>query len=169
MNRIHSIFFILCVLLCSCHHSSEPIKETALPISEEYLPSTVRFSADDSEWKAQIKEWADKKLVVNDISELPDDPFGFSEAYSGINFKEFTLLITYNIHNYTIDTYRNRYYRENATRTYNWAVCIKTANRPDDSAESLYFSRYAILVKKIPEDANVNIWFSLGALNWGWE
>ena len=35
---------------------------------------------------------ADKKFVVNDLSELPDDPLGFSEAYTSVDFKEYTLL-----------------------------------------------------------------------------
>lgn len=97
---------------------------------------------------------------------MPNAPLGFSEAYKGINFDEYTLPITYNIHDYDIDTYRNRYYIDKITQVYNWAICIKTAGIPNNTAEELYFSRYAILVKKLPENTNLSIWFSLGALNW---
>ena len=114
----------------------------------------------------KIKGWSNKEIIVNDMSELPDDPLGFSDAYKSVDFDKYTLLITYNIHNWLIETYRNRYYLDNIEKTYNWTICVGASNIPDDNEEPLYFTRYAILVKKLPRDAKINIWFSLGAVNW---
>ncbi len=157
------------VLLCSCNNNDVPPTETILNVAEHYQPCTVVFSSDDTEWLDRIKGWSDKKFVVNDVSELPDDPMGFSDAYTGVDFSEYTMLITYNLHNWNIDTYHNRYYYDNVEGIYEWAICIGTSTVPDDKAEPWYFTRYAILVSKLPRDAKVQMWFSLGVLNWNWK
>ena len=154
------------LLLCSCNNNDEPPTETMLSVSEAYIPCTVSFNVNDTEFVNKIKEWSDKKYIVNDLSELPDDPLGFSDAYKKMDFNQYTLLITYDIHNWEIDTYRNRYYFDNIEKTYNWAICVGTSTVPDDNAEPWYFTRYAILVKKLPQDAKIKMWFSLGAINW---
>lgn len=88
----HLITFILSLLLlCSCNNNEEPSTETVLPISKHYQPCASEFNIRDTEWVDKIKG-ADKKFVVNDLSELPDDPLGFSEAYASVDFKEYTLL-----------------------------------------------------------------------------
>lgn len=111
--RCLTFFVLSSLLLCSCNNNDEPPTETVLPISKYYQPCTSEFNITDTEWLDKIKGWADKKFVVNDLSELPDDPLGFSEAYTSVDFKEYTLFITYNLHNWNIDTYRNRYYFDN--------------------------------------------------------
>lgn len=170
MKYLHFLACVLSLLLYSCANNSEdPQTETILPIVQDYLPSTVSFSVEDSEWVGNIKDWAAKQVRVDNLSELPADPLGFSDAYSGINFNKYTLLLWYDIHNWPIDTYRSRYYRDNIEGIYNWNIRVGTATPPDDSASQWYFSRYAILVNKIPADKDVKVWFSLGALNWGWE
>lgn len=169
MKLISYLFVVFGVLLCSCNNNDDqPPTETELPIAEVYLPATTEFSRDDAEFVEKIKPWFDKTLVINSESEMDEDPFGFSDAYRSIDFNEYTLLVAYQIRNYPIDTYRNRYYRDNVEQRYNWAVCIKTAEIPDNDSETLYFTRYAILVKKLPENADLAIWFSIGAINWGW-
>lgn len=157
------------MLLCSCNNNEEPSTETVLPISKHYQPCASEFNIRDTEWVDKIKEWAEKKYVVNDLSELPNDPLGFSDSYTSVDFKEYTLLITYNLHNWNIDTYRNRYYLNNIDKIYEWAICIGTSSIPDDNTETWYFTRYAILVKKLPKEAKTQMWVSLGAINWGWE
>ena len=154
------------LLLCSCNNNDEPPTETMLSVSEAYMPCTVAFNVNDTEFIDKIKKWSDKKFVVNDLSELPDDPLGFSDASKKVDFNNYTLLITYDIHNWVIDTYRNRYYFDNIERTYNWTICVGTSTVPDDNTETWYFTRYAILVKKLPQDAKIQMWFSLGAINW---
>lgn len=169
MKYLTSILIALC-LLCSCkRNNDEPPTETLLPIAESYLPATVAFHISDSDWIEATKEWADKKIIVNELSELPTDPLGFSDAYKAINFNEYTLLIYYDIHNWKIDTYRNQYYHDNIKNTYNWTIRVRTANIPDGSSEQWYFTRYAILVKKLPADADITIWLSVGLLIGGWD
>lgn len=170
MKYLASILILFSILFCACNkHNDEPSTETLLHITESYIPVTVSFNINDTQGIEELYEWSDKKLIINELSELPNDPLGFSDAYRAINFNEYTLLITYDIHNWEIDTYRNRYYRDNIEKTYNWAICVKTATIPDSSSEQWYFTRYAILVKKLPADANIKIWLSLGAINWGWD
>lgn len=164
--RFLTIFVLSSLLLCSCNNNDEPSTETILSVSEAYIPCTASFNVNDTECVNKIKGWHNKKYIVNDLSELPDDPLGFSDAYKKMDFNQYTLLITYDIHNWEIDTYRNRYYFDNIERTYNWAICVGTSTIPDDYAEICYFTRYAILVKKLPQEAKIKMWFSLGVINW---
>lgn len=166
MKYLTILVLFVGILMCSCNKNDEPPVETVLSVSESYLPCTVSFYTNDTEWMEKIKGWWNKEIIVNDLSELPDDPLGFSDAYKSVDFDEYTLLITYNIHNWQIETYRNRYYLDNIDKIYNWTICVGTSTIPDDNAEPLYFTRYAILVKKLPPDAKINIWFSMGAVNW---
>lgn len=158
------------LLLSGCNNNDdEPLTETPLPVSVAYVPVTVSFNSSDTEFKEEIKKLSGKQFVVNDVSELPDDPMGFSNAYQGINFEQYTLLITYDTYNWTIDSYRNRYYFDHSNKSYNWVVCVGTATRPDSSKEDYNFTRYSLLVSKIPAEATVKMWFSYGALNWDWD
>lgn len=161
-----SIIFVLIglvtlLLLGACSKNDEVPAETALSIAESYLPCTVSFNSSDMEWMDKVKGWSGSEFVVNDLSELPDDPLGFSDAYKKVNFSEYTLLITYKLHKWQIDTYRIRYYLDNIEGTYNWSISIGISTVPDDNAEPLYFTRYALLVHKLPKDAEVRMWFSL--------
>lgn len=156
------------VTFSSCNKNDEPPSEINLPIIRQYLPVTVQFAADDNEWKEKIKGWANKKVIVNVAAELPDDPLGFSAAYKGVDFSDYTLLITYDVRDWEMETYDNRYYRDNVEKSYNWTIGIGTSTPPSDNPEQMYFTRYAILVKKLPQDATLNIWFSHRALNWDW-
>lgn len=167
---ISAVLVVLCAMFCSCNrHEDEPSGETTLHITRSYLPGTVVFYSDDSDWIDKIKDWPNKTFVVNDLSELPDDPLGFPEAYKAVNYNDHTLLIAYDIRNWPIDTYSNWYYRDNAEGTYNWAIRLGTSTVPDESAKERYFTRYAILVKKLPADSKVNIYFSIGAIGWDWD
>ncbi len=156
------------VTFSSCNKNDEPPSEVNLPIIRQYLPVTVQFAADDAEWKKKIKGWANRKVIVNNLEELPEDPIGFSAAYKGVNYNDYTLLITYSVEDWDIETYDNRFYRDNVEKTYNWTIGLGTSTPPSDSPEQLYFTRYAILVKKLPQDATLNIWFSYRALDWDW-
>lgn len=160
---------MLLALLASCNHNDEPPLEANLSVAEQYMPANTVFNADDKEFLDKVKGYADKTMVINSLAELNDDPFGFSDAYKGIDFDEYTLLVAYWLHDMKIDTFRNRYYRDTKEKTYNWAIHIGTSTPPDESPEQLEFTRFAILVKKLPADADIRIWKSIGALNWDWE
>lgn len=148
---------VLLLLLGSCNRNDEVPDEMALSITESYLPCTVSFNSSDKEWMDKVQGWSGKEFIVNDLSELPDDPLGFSDAYKKVNFNENTLLITYQLHKWQIETYRIRYYLNNIEGTYNWSISVGTSTVPDDNAEPLYFTRYAILVHKLTKDAKVRM------------
>lgn len=156
------------VTLTSCNNNDEPPSEVNLPIIRQYLPVTVQFAADDAEWKEKVKGWTNKKVIINSPTDLPDDPIGFSAAYKGVNFNEYALLVTYSVEDWEIETYDNRYYRNNVKKTFNWTIGLGASMPYGDNPEQLYFTRYAILVKKLPADATLNIWFSYRALDWDW-
>lgn len=165
MKLLSYLLIVSTVLsLTSCKNNDEPPTETLLPVVNAYVPETIRFDKNDTETVEKIKAFDDKTIVVNDASELPDDPIGFSNAYSGINFENYTLLLAYNVYDWTIDTYGHRYYYDYRDGAFNWAIRIGSATKPGSG--DLKFSRYALLVHKIPEGSKVKIWFSLGALNW---
>lgn len=157
----------LVALFClgACSKNDEVPAETALSIVESYLPCTVSFNSSDSEWMDKVNGWRGKEFVVNNPTELPDDPIGFSDAYTKVNFNEYTLLLQYQVHRWKIDTYRTRYYINNIEGTYNWTISVGTSTVPDDNAEPLYFTRYAILVHKLPKDAKLQMWFSLNDIS----
>lgn len=170
MKYIKSIMLVLSIIICSCtNNNNEPPLETQLPVVQSYLPATVEFNINDSEWIEKIKPWADARLIVNDLSELPTDPVVYSNAFNGIDFSRYTLLIAFEIHDWTIDTYRTRFFRENIDGTYNWTYSVGTTTIPGNDSETRYFTRFAVLVNKLPADAEVKMWLSLGALNWGFE
>lgn len=169
MKYIHLVIMVLAFVLCSCNNNDEPKNEINLPIIDSYLPMTVAVDIDDSESREIFRKWTDKDIVVNSLSELPDDPFGSSEAFKNINFDDYTLLITYNVHFWTIDTYRCRYFID-MEGAYNWAICIKSSdiNVDVDNIKQLYFTRHAIVVQKLPPDKDVSIWYSVGSIGWDW-
>lgn len=164
-----SIFLLsLIAVLCSCNRNDEPPLEVALPITETFLPATIEFDANmiDDEQKRNLIHLVNNQHIVNDASELPVDPMGFSDAYRKVNFKESTLLIKYVLHDYTIDTYHNIYFRNTKENSYNWSINIGTASDTNFDSDQLRFTRFAILVNKLPADANFKSWFGLSQFGW---
>lgn len=170
MKYLNLFILSLGLLLCSCNRNNDVPTETLMSITQQYLPATVVFQQSDKDFLDKAIELHDKKFIINSLSELESDPFGFSDAYRGIDFDNYTLLIIYKLHDWVIDTYRNRYYRNNLDKTYNWAILVGSSTVPGEPVDdTLYFTRFAILVNKVPQDTDVVMWLSLGALNWGWE
>lgn len=169
MKYFASLLLVVCMALWSCSSDNEPSTETALPVEAAYLPGSVQFSLDDTDWVEKIKKWSNRKFVVNSLRDLPNDPLGFNEDFLDINFDECTLLLAYDIHNYPIDSYRTRYYLDNTEDTYCWMVIVGTNDMPNQWGEEWYFTRYALLVKKLPADAHVKFGLASTAINWDWE
>ncbi len=145
--------------------------EVNLPINTQYLPSGVIFDVTDADFKETVKPWLNKKLIVNSVDEMPDDPLGFNESYYKINFNNNTLLLYYDLDFYNIVSYQNRYYRNNIEKSYYWSIQIGIngkLNEDDNNIEKVIFSRYALLVPKLPENADVNVYISLTDHNWDW-
>lgn len=166
------LFIVFSIIFCSCNKNDDPELEVNLPITETFLPVSVDFNVNDidTEQKRQLTHLVNNEHIVNDISEIPEDPLGLNEthgsSFSKINFKEYTLLIKYVLHDWSIDTYNNRFYRNTKEGTYNWTVNVGTVSISDDSSDDLRFSRFAILVKKLPADAKITSWFGLTYLGW---
>ena len=165
MKYVALLISILLLFLCSCNNNDEPETEIPLPIVKEYLPSTMQIN--ESEFDENYLKLANNGLVVTQLSELPDDPFGFNEAFMSIDFSKYTLLLQYVIHDWKIDTYKNIWSWNNYNENYGWVAAFQTATEPGPNPEKYYFTRCAILVNKLPENANVKCLMSLGAINRG--
>lgn len=166
MKYISVLCLIVGVIFCACNHNDEVELEIALPISATFLPATIESNINsiDDEQKRALIHLVNNQYIVNDASQLPNDPIGFSDTYRNINFDENTLLIKYMLHDYAIDTYSNRYYRNTKENSYNWSVNIGTASDTDIVTDFNFFTRFAILVKKLPADAKVKFWYGLTQL-----
>lgn len=121
---------------------------------------------DDKELTDQYLKLSKETIVVRSKEELPDDPTGLPEAYSYINFKQNTLLINYLIHDWRIDTYSNRYVRDNLNKTYSWTITIGSADCNVDH-DRLFFTRFSILVPAIPENGDVQVWYGVHQIGQG--
>lgn len=172
MKYLSLIVIALSLALCSCNNNDETPPEIVLPISETFVPVSVDFNINDidQEQKRQLIHLVNNDHVVNSASEIPDDPMGLDDTYgssfSTINFREYTLLIKYLLHDWTIDTYSNRYFRNTEDNSYNWAVNIGTVSDTDVDLDDMRFTRFAILVKKLPADAKFRSWYGLTELGW---
>lgn len=169
MKFLNYILITLCLILCSCNHSEEPPAEVSLPIERQYRPATVEFQITDEDFVEKVKEFDNKDFIVRSVDELPDDPLGFSEAYRKINFNQSDLFIAYRIYRWDFESYVNRFYRNRIENKYNWEIHLGVAEKPDTESTTRYFNRFAIKVKKLPENADVKFWISLSALNWDWD
>lgn len=168
--RIFSCLIIaLSLILCSCNNN-EPVTTIGLPISETYIPATIEINVKtiDDDLKHNLLQLVNRNAhIVNSRDELPADPIGVSEAFNRINFNEYTLLILYLLHDYTLDTYRNTFYLQTQENLYNWSVNIGTSSDLDNNdTDELFFTRFAIVVKKLPADAQVRGWYGLTNLGW---
>ena len=164
MKRLGFLIFIISLFFCSCNNN-EPDLQIELPINAVFLPATIDINkADiDQQEREGIMKLVNNKHIVNDVSELPNDPIGQNEAFHNINYKEHTLLIMYQFRSWTIDTYSNLFYRNTEENSYNWVVRLGTTGNDDDT-EVVHLTRFAILVKKLPDGADVITWTSLTQL-----
>ena len=157
------LFIAISLFLCSCNNNDDPSLEIALPIDGTFIPASVDLNLNqiDEEQRRNIILLTTNEHIINDASELPVDPIGFSETFKEIDFSKYTLLIKYVLHDYSIDTYSNSYYRNTRDNSYNWTVNIGTTSDTGINNDVIYLTRFAIYVNKIPADAQVISWFSL--------
>lgn len=165
MKQFVLLITIITLLFCSCNNNKEPDLEIELPINSEFIPASIEINSAemDEQEKEEIMNLVNNKHIVNDISELPNDPIGQNEAFYKINFQENTLLIMYIYHRGSIDAYTNRFYRNTGDNSYNWVVKLGVTMEDDDS-EVIKLTRFAILVKKLPADAVIENWWNLKEL-----
>ncbi len=171
MKYLSLIIIAFSIFITACNHNNQPPTTVNLPINEQFLPMNVEFNMSDTEYKQQTRPWWDKGVVVNSSEEIPNDPFGFQESYYKINFKNNTLLLYYQIHDYNVVSITNMFYRNTVENTYNWSINLGISGdiNEGDKIEKAIISRFAILVPKLPTDANVKFWHGLRDHNWNWD
>lgn len=154
---------MITLLVCSCNNNKEPDLEIELPINSVFIPATIEINRAemDEQEREEIMNLVYNKHIVNDISELPNDPIGQNEAFYKINYQENTLLLMYIYHIWPIDTYANRFYRDTDDDSFNWVVKIGITPANEDDTEIIQLTRFAILVRKLPADAVIETWSSL--------
>lgn len=166
MRRLGLFVFILSMLLCSCNNNNEPDLVIELPINSVYVPVSIEINkADlDEQERKELLNLANNKHIVNDVSEVPNDPIGKNQAFYNVNYNENTLLIMYIFKTWPIETYSNLFYRNTEDNSYNWLVKLGTFLGYDEDSEAIQFTRLAILVRKLPAEADVQTWYSITQL-----
>lgn len=166
MKQLGFLIILITLLFCSCNNNNEPDLEIELPINSVFIPASIDFNKTDLDdhLREEIMNLVNTKHIVNDISELPNDPIGQNEAFFKIDYKEHTLLIMYLFKGWSIDTYSNRFYRNTKENNYNWVVKLGTITDIDYNTDVIQLTRFAILVRKLPVDAEVQTWYSLTQL-----
>lgn len=163
MKQLSLLIFMTTMLFCSCNNNREPDLEIELPINSAFIPATIEIDKNElsEQERAEIMSLVNNKHIVNDIAELPGDPIGYNDAFYKIDFQANTLLIMYIYHTWDIDSYANRFYRNTNDNSFNWAVRLGITTKDDEDTEFIQFTRFAILVKKLPVDATVETWSSV--------
>lgn len=161
MKYIHlSLILFLFGFISSCGGNDDTPAESQIPIQSEFLPSGISFDTTDKNFYDVCRQWSDTHWVVNSAKDLPKDPIGFTDSYKNINYSQYSLLIVYRLHNCTIDTYSNGLIKNNLEDTYNWTISIGSSDLGSDNYDTLTFTRFAIKVEKVPDDANLKVWWN---------
>ncbi|MBO4965225.1 MAG: hypothetical protein J6C81_03040 [Muribaculaceae bacterium] len=160
MNVKYFLFLLIPFLLTGCDKNDDLPMEVSLPISREFIPVSVTFEKTDTEAAEKYRPWNDKTFTVNSASELPDDPIGIPDWYSKIDFENYTVLIHYRLHSFTIRSYSNIFYRNTVERTYNWIISLGIEDDDDERGTDVALTRFCIMVPKLPADAKVLFWSS---------
>lgn len=161
MKQLVYLTIITALLLCSCNNNNEPDLEIELPINSVFIPVTIKINKNDidEQEREEIMNLINTKHIVNDASEVPSDPIGQNKAFYNINYNEQTLLIMYLYKRWTFETYSNRFYRNTKENSYNWVLRLGMT-MDDDDTEFVQLTRFAILVRKLPADTDVQTWYS---------
>lgn len=163
MKFLSTVIFVFSLLFCACNKNNEPELEMVLPITTSFIPTSVDLNKNDLDdvQREQIKYLTSHEHIVNNISDLPEDPIGHDEVFRKLNYQENTLLILYLLHYWTIDTYSNRFYKNTKENTFNWVVRLGSAyEEGENNSDKTQLTRFAILVKKLPENAELKTWYS---------
>lgn len=167
MKYLSFLLIAFSVLFCSCNKNDEPALNIELPIISVFIPETIDINKTeiDEQERAEIMNLVNNQHIINDVSEVPNDPIGKNEVFYNINYKEQTLLIMYHFKMWPIITYNNQFYRNTQENTYNWVVKLGTTSDFDEDSDTVQLTRFAILVRKLPLNAEVKTWYSLTNLS----
>lgn len=169
MKRICYFLYLFCMLMCSCSHNNDgPQSETRLPIQEIFMPLGLWIEHSDTD-APFFQELSKKLFVVNSPDELPDDRLGFTEAYKKADFKNYTMLIYYQLHRWEVESCQYRFVRLNLEKKYNWTITMRVDADNEPYPEMRCISRFAIMVNKIPAGWDVTATLGLSDYNWSWD
>lgn len=168
--RHAAILIPLLAALIGCNRS-EPSGQTRLPIHAEMLPAVAVIDADVSEAREKMKGWAGRIIQVNSADDLPDDPFGFTPAYSSLSYSTETLLLWYNAFpDFHLESTRQWFIRDNSDNTYRWNMDLGGSfSRTGKQVEKVTYVRMAIVVAKLPDMAEVSVAYGISDYSWDWE
>ena len=172
MNRIAIITLLAAsaVAFSSCGgKDDEPSTDQTITITESYMPAGVGFDKTDTQFMKRCQKWNETNIVVNSANDLPDDPLGFSPSYSKIDFSRNTLLLTYRLHRWTIDTYSDDYTYNLATGTYDWSITLGATFFDEEESDEVHFTRFAVLVPKQPAGATTRVSVTLKDTSFNWD
>lgn len=169
MRAIKFVMVAAVAVMGACNHHSEPSGNVSMRIITEYMPATVTVERGDTDMLERCREWLDQTPVVNSASELPDDPLGFPEYYQKLDYENNTLLLAYMMHRWKIETYSNMYVRNYTEDYYDWYIGLGSSEYDMELTDKVNFTRFAILVPKIPEAGKTRVLWSLRDLAWDWD
>ncbi len=118
-----------------------------------------------------MKGWAGRIIQVNSADDLPDDPFGFTPAYSSLSYSTETLLLWYNAFpDFHLESTRQWFIRDNSDNTYRWNMDLGGSfSRTGKQVEKVTYVRMAIVVAKLPDMAEVSVAYGISDYSWDWE
>lgn len=169
MKYLNILIVALCLCLSSCGGNDEPKANVEINIYDSFLPSNITINRSDIKLIEECKKFTNQTLVVNSKSDLPNDPFSTAETFSKIGFNNQSLLICYQVHSYDILSYHNRFVKNNSDKTYDWTVTLGINGDAVDSFDQLIFTRYAILVPRLPKNAELKVLFGVKSYSWYWD
>lgn len=169
MKYLSLLIIALGLCLSSCSSNDEPKADVQVNIYDSFIPASIILNRTDTELIEECKKFSSQTFIVNSKEELPQDPFGTDETFSKIGYNNQSLLICYQVHSYDIISYDNKFIKNNTEKTYDWNVTLGINGDKVDSFEQLIFTRYAILVPKLPQNAQLKVWFGVRSYSWDWD
>lgn len=153
MRHILNILFVIsAIILTACKNNDREPQITPLTIHREFKTESMPVKLSEV---TDIKEYKDRMFIVNSIDDLPDDPqFGVADfQQAGINFADYSLIITYQLIPGYITGYKYGWAYDNWFERYQFYVSliqIKDSEFENGEIENFTYFRSAILVKRIP-------------------
>lgn len=162
--RLTFSVMISIVLLVSCNHDNEPATQT-FPILVEYEPVYIVFNKAELT-PEELAQMPTLSLVIDSEEDFPKESLpGLRQLKeSNIDFDKNTLLLNYEKLAGLIKSHQYGWLKD--LRENKFIFRMYFINQQEESStgeENNIFTYYrtAVLVKKIPENSNVEFWYSV--------
>lgn len=155
--------------MASCGKDDGPKADKQLIIAQQYMPVSMTFDSTDEAIMQKCRDWNRKVVVVNSNDQLPDDPIGFSASFQHLNLQYQTLLLAYRMQVWNVESYTNTFIRSYSENCYKWTVSTGICDFFDEEDTTRNFTRYAILISKIPDGADVKMYWNESISGWDWD